>query len=172
VKAVYGLYPDPDAAQRAVNRLRAAGIADSDIVVISSEPFEEYEFSRRDKATWLYWIAGAGGAVGLVLAYLLTSITQRAWPISTSGMPIVTPYANAIILFEMTMLGAILATVTTLFITAKLPKRGPRLYDPAVSDGYILVGLENPPDHSVGGARAALEAAGGGEVRQLIEQGP
>jgi hypothetical protein len=165
VRAVYGLYPNPDAAQRAVNHLRAAGIADPDIIVISSEPFEEYEFSHRDKATWLYWIAGGGGAVGLVLAHFLTSTTQQAWPINTGGMPIVTPYANAIILFEMTMLGAILATVVTLFITAKLPNRGPRLYDAEVSDGFILVGLENPPDHAVPTARAALEAAGSGRVR-------
>ena len=165
MKAVYGLYPDPDAAQRAVDHLRAAGIADADIIVISSEPFEEYEFSHRDKATWLYWIAGGGGVAGLVLSFVLVSYAQQAWPINTAGMPIFSPYPNAIVIFEMTMLGAILATVTTLFITAKLPNRGPRLYDPEVSDGYILVGLENPPDDSVAAARGALEEAGSGRVK-------
>ncbi len=165
MKAVYGLYPDPDAAQRAVDLLRTAGIADADIIVISSEPFEEYEFSHRDKATWLYWIAGAGGAAGLVLAYLLLVFAQTAWPIDTAGMPIVAPYPNAIIMFEMTMLGAILATVVTLFITAKLPNTGPRLYDPEVSDGYILVGLEDPPDAVTETVRDALEAAGSGRIK-------
>lgn len=165
MKAVYGLYPDPDAAQRAVDHLRTAGIADADIIVISSEPFEEYEFSHRDKATWLYWIAGAGGATGLVLAYLLLAFAQTAWPIDTAGMPIVAPYPNAIIMFEMTMLGAILATVVTLFITAKLPNTGPRLYDPEVSDGYILVGLEDPPDAVTETVRDALEAAGSGRIK-------
>ena len=42
------------------------------------------------------------------------------------------------------MLGAILATVGTLIVTAGLMRRRPALYDPAVSDGKILVGLENP----------------------------
>ncbi len=164
MKAVYGLYSDPDAAQRAVDALRAAGVADRDILVMSSEPFEEYEFSHRDKATWLHWIAGAGGASGCAFGYWLTSTTEQLWPIKTSGMPIVAGWPNAVVIFELTMLGAILATVTTLFITAKLPNRGPRLYDPEVSDGYILVGVENPSDS------ARLESAlaiDGGRVRNI-----
>lgn len=165
MKALYALYPDPDAAQRAVDNLRAAGVANADILVISSEPFEEYEFSHRDKATWLYWIAGAGGAAGLVLSYLFVSYSQMAWPIDTAGMPIVSTYPNAIILFEMTMLGAILATVVTLFITAKLPSTRERLYDPEVSDGYILVGIEEPADAQVEAARGALEAAGSARIK-------
>ena len=63
--ALYALYTEPDEVQRAVDNLRAAGVGELDIVVISSEPIEEYEFSHRFKATWLYWIAGAGAVVGL-----------------------------------------------------------------------------------------------------------
>ena len=166
MKAVYGLYPNPDAAQRAVDNLRTAGLADAEIIVISSEPFEEYEFSHRDKATWLYWIAGGGGVVGLGASFALTTYAQQAWPINTAGMPIVAPYPNAILVFEMTMLGAILATVIALFITAKLPNRGPRLYDPEVSDGYILVGVENPEESLVEKIQAALESAGEGRVKR------
>ena len=83
---IYGGYTGPEAAQQAVNALRAAGAADRDIVVMSSEPFEEYEFSHRDKATWLHWIAGAGGVTGLLTGYLLTTTTQQLWPLRTSGM--------------------------------------------------------------------------------------
>ena len=45
-------------------------------------------------------------------------------------MPIVANCPNLIVIFEMTMLGAILATVLTLFVTAKLPRPLPVLYDP------------------------------------------
>ena len=110
MRALYALYSDPDTAQRAVDSLRRAGVADRQITVISSEPFEEYEFSHRDKPTWIFWIAAGGGALGLVLGYLLASGTQRAWPLSTGGMPIVAMWPNIIIMFELTMLGAILAT--------------------------------------------------------------
>ena len=39
------------------------------------------------------------------------------------------------------MLGAIVTTVVSLLVTASLPKFGKTLYDPAVSDGKILVGV-------------------------------
>jgi hypothetical protein len=162
VKAVYALYEDPAIVQRAVNSLRALGVAERDIVVMSSEPFEEWEFSHRDKATWLHWIAGVGGAVGFAAGYALTSTTQQLWPIRTSGMPIVAMWANTIILFEMTMLGAILATTVTLFITAKLPRRLPHFYDPAVTEGYILVGVDEPAEDLAARLAETLEAIGGG----------
>ena len=164
--AVYGLYANPDAAQQAVDSLRAAGVPEREITVISSEPFEEYDFSHRDKATWLHWIAGAGGATGMVAGYGLTSAASRAWPIETGGMPIVAMWPNAIIMFELTMLGAILATVITLFLTAKLPTREPKLYDKEVSDGFILVGVENQSEASLETVERVLQAGGQGRVKR------
>ena len=160
-KPVYALYPDPDAAQRAFNGLRAAGVPERDIVVISSEPFEEYEFSHRDKANWLFPIASGGGVVGLALGYWLTSMTEKAWPLNTGGMPIVAMWPNLIVMFELTMLGAILATVIALLMTAALPRRQPPLYDIAVSDGLILVGMEQAGTASPDAVNSALRAAGG-----------
>lgn len=144
--AVYGLYNDPHVAQQAVENLRAVGVTDADITVISSEPFDHFEFGHRDAKTVMPWVAVAAGAIGLVASSYLLGAGQRAWPLVTSGMPIVPLWTNLIIIFEMTMLSAILATVVTLFVTAGLPGRGGKMYDPEVSDGYILVGVENPAD--------------------------
>jgi Protein of unknown function (DUF3341) len=163
VKSVYAMFADPDAAQRAVDNLRAAGVADRNIIVISSTPFEEYEFSHRDKATWLYWLAGAGGAVGLAAGYWLTRFTELDWPLPTGGMPIVALWPNLVIIFELTMLFAILTTVLSLLITASIPRRQPALYDRAVSDGQILVGLENPGHVSLDELKRAL--AGPSDIR-------
>jgi hypothetical protein len=116
---------------------------------MSAEPLEEYEFSSRDSGTWMHWIAAAGGALGLAAATALLIGTQTAWPIVTSGMPIVAWWPNLIIMFEMTMLGAILATVITLVVTALAPGSGrPRVYDPEVANGYILVGVEDAKDEA------------------------
>jgi Protein of unknown function (DUF3341) len=147
MSAIYGLYNDPHVAQQAVDNLRAAGIADAEITVISSEPFDHFEFGHRDAKTAMPWIATAAGAVGLVLTYYLLGASQRAWPLVTSGMPIVPNWTNLIIIFEMTMLSAIIATVMTLIVTAFIGQRG-TLYDPEVSDGYILVGVENSTEAS------------------------
>ena len=145
MSAVYGLYNDPHVAQTAVNNLRAAGVADRDITVISSEPFDHFDFGHRDAKTAMPWIATAAGAAGLALTYYLLGASQRSWPLVTSGMPIVPLWTNLIIIFEMTMLSAIMATVITLVVTAFLSDRG-KLYDPEVSDGYILVGVEHAAD--------------------------
>jgi fatty acid desaturase len=94
MKAIYGLYNDPHVAQQAVDNLRAAGVADANITVISSEPFDHFEFGHRDAKTAMPWIATAAGAAGLVLTYYLLGLSQRAWPLVTSGMPIVPNWTN------------------------------------------------------------------------------
>jgi hypothetical protein len=162
MSVLYALYTEPEDVQTAVDNLRAAGVAEKEIVVISSEPIEEYEFSHRDKATWLYWIAGGGGALGLTFGTWLTRMSELAWPLPTGGMPIVSWWPNLIVMFELTMLGGILATVITLFITAKIPTRESKLYDAAVSDGKILVGVESPAES----ARSAIEKALGAGLVQ------
>jgi Protein of unknown function (DUF3341) len=167
MNAVYALYDNPAAVQRAVDGLRAAGVTDADIQVMSSEPFEEYEFGHKDSASWIHWIAGVGGILGLASAYFLTTVTQQSWPLRTSGMPIVAPWPNLIVMFELTMLGAILATVLTLFVSAKLPRRLPPLYDTDVSNGYILVGVQRPIGQPLVDVTAALEAVGEGRVKQV-----
>lgn len=165
MKAVYGLYAEPELAQQAFDNLRAAGVADADITVLSSEPFEHFEFGHRDAKTVMPWMALIGGVAGMASGYLLTSVTQMSWPIKTSGMPIVSLWPNLIVIFELTMLGAILASVITLLVSAKLPgSRAGKLYDPEISDGYILVGVENPADP------ARLEPAlaiGGGRIKKI-----
>jgi hypothetical protein len=167
MKAVYGLYPDGDSAQQAVNRLRAAGMNDRQITVLSARPMEEYEFGQRDKATWMWYLACLGGLVGMAAAFGLAWLTATAWPMNVGGLPIFAWWPNLIIIFELTMLGAILTTVGTLMITAFWGDRGHTLYDPEVSDGQILVGVEHPPDAQVETLRATLGAPAGARVKTL-----
>ena len=166
MRAVYGLYPDGSSAQQAVNRLRAAGIADADITVMSAQPMEAFEFGRLNKATWMWWFACAGGLVGMATGLGLSWLTETSWPINVGGLPTFAWWPNLIVTFELTMLGAILATVTTLVVTARLG-RGSTFYDPAVSDGQILVGVERPAASALSGLQAALAAAPGAQVKTL-----
>ena len=163
MRAIYGLYNDPHVAQQAVDNLRAAGVADADITVISSEPFDHFEFGHRDAKTPMPWIAAGAGVLGLAASYYLLGASQLSWPLKTAGMPIVPLWTNLIIMFEMTMLSAIIATVITLLVTAGLPSRGGKMYDPEVSDGYILVGIENPSDGARFESALAIE---GGRVKR------
>ena len=161
---MYALYADGEAAQQAVNRLRATGLADDEMTVISAQPMEDYEFGNMHKATWMWWIACGGGLLGMASAFGLAWLTEMSWPMNVGGLPVLAWWPNLIIIFELTMLGAILATVITLIVSAGLG-RGGRLYDPAVSDGKILVGVENPSG-DIDRLEKAL-AAPGGELRRV-----
>jgi Alternative complex III, ActD subunit len=135
---LYALYESPKAAGRAIAGLRAAGVADSEVTIQSSEPFGPDEPEER---TWMPWIAVLGGTVGLGSGIALTSLTQLDWPLVSGGMPIVSIWPDLIPTFELTMLGAVLATIGTFVVTALLGGGDRTIYDPAVSEGKILVGV-------------------------------
>lgn len=166
MKAVYGLYSDGQAAQQAVNRLRAAGLSDREITILSAQPMEDQEFGHIDKASWIWWIACGGGLLGMAIGFGLTLLAETSWPINVGGLPTFAWWPNLIIIFELTMLGAILATVVALVVTAGLG-RGGGLYDPEVTDGQILVGVENPADGAVEDLQKALQSPPGARVKTI-----
>ncbi len=155
VNSIYGLFADPDAADRGVNALRHAGVAQDQIVVMSSEPHEGHAFSLLDHKTIMPWLAALGGVVGGACGFLLARYTQVAYPepLITGGMPLVAPFPSAIVTYELTMMGAVITTVVTLLITARLLKWKQPLYDSEISYGKILVGVLGPS----GAARTDLE---------------
>ncbi|HEV2178056.1 MAG TPA: quinol:electron acceptor oxidoreductase subunit ActD [Terriglobia bacterium] len=166
--AIYGLYPDPGSAERAFQSLRrppdGVDVSDNDIVILSSEPFEEYEFGRRGHRTVMPWLAALGGLAGGLLGFLFVSYTQRAYPLPTGGMKIVSLWPDGVITYELIMLSAILTTLVTLLITARSPRRSRKLYDPQVSEGKILVGVVNPAEASSAGLERMLRDAGASSV--------
>jgi hypothetical protein len=162
MNGIYALYPDGSRAQRAVDALRGAGVRDADITVISAEPMEHYEFGELHRATRMWYVASAGGLIGMLSGAWLTRFTSLDWPLPTGNMPIVAWWPNLIVVFELTMLGAICATVATVAISSGLLRRQRgQLYDPAISEGQILVGVEEPRD------AAAVERALGSEGIQI-----
>ena len=165
-RAIYGLYPDGDSAQQAVNRLRAAGLADREITIMSAQPMEDQEFGHIDKDNWLWWIACGGGLIGMAIGFSLSWLTETSWPINVGGLPTFAWWPNLIIIFELTMLGAIVATVIALIVTAGLG-RGGGLYDPEVTDGQILVGVENPRENALADLQKALESPPGARVKTV-----
>ena len=155
MKAIYALYSAGEDAQRAVNGLRQAGIGDDRITVISVSPMEDFEFSHIGSKNMQWYAACAGGLVGLLFGTWLTRFTELDWPLNTGGMPTVAWWPNLIVIFELTMLGVVIANVGTLLVRGGLLRRRPALYDPEVSNGKILVGVEDPSDS----IKPALERA-------------
>jgi hypothetical protein len=166
MSAVYGLYADGVVAQRAVNGLRAAGVTADAITVITGEPIEGQAFFEQNKTTWMWYIASIGGLGGMLGSAWLTRMTELAWPLRTGNMPIVAWWPNLIVIFEMTMLSAILAAVATLIVTAGLMRKGAPLYDDEVTNGRILVGVQDPSSTALPALEQALLAGGAVEVKR------
>jgi hypothetical protein len=169
MKALYALYSDPDAAQRAVDALKTAGgslgIGERQIVVVTAEPFDGYDFPDDHSQTHIFLLASIGGIVGAIFGYWLTRFTQVSYPLNTGGMPIVSLWTNGIIIYELTMLGAIVWTLVTLLITARLPHFGKSLSDPAIWHGKILVGVTDPPEQARPELEKQFRQAGASEVK-------
>jgi hypothetical protein len=102
-------------------------------------------------------------SIGFGLAW----VTATSWPMNVGGLPTFAWWPNLIIIFELTMLGSILATAATLVVTALMPGRGGKLYDPEVTDGQILVGVEDPPEESISSLQATLSAPPGARVKTV-----
>ena len=163
--SVYGLFPGPDSADRGVRALRAAGVAQEKILVMSSEPYEEYSFTRVEHKTLMPWLATAGGIVGGTCGYLLARLTQVSYPITVGNMPRVSLFPTAIVTYELTMFGAVLTTVITLLITARLARKRPEPYDPEISNGKILIGVVDPADSARAQLEDSLRRAGAEEIK-------
>jgi hypothetical protein len=167
MKAVYALYSNGDAAQRAVNGLRSAGYGDDQITVITGAPMEDYEFSHIGRRSYQWYVAAGGGLIGLVLSSTFVAFAEQDWPINVGNMATVAWYPNLIVVFEMTMLGAILATVLHLIVTGGLGRRMPDLYDPEVTNGKILVGIANPAEGKRADVERALLAGTGAQLKTI-----
>jgi hypothetical protein len=108
-----------------------------------------------------------GGAIGALSGFWLTTLTQNAYPIVTGGMPITPPWTNGIIIYELTMLGAILMTLIVLLCGARLPNFKGVITDPEIWTGKILVGVVDPPNDSPSELEKCLLEAGATRVKQF-----
>jgi hypothetical protein len=170
MNALYGLYVDAASAQLAVDALRAAGselkFNARQIVIVSGEPHEGYNFTDSQATSSSYRWAVLGAVVGGVTGYLLTTLSQKSYPIFTGGMSLTPAWTNGIIIYEMIMLGAILTTLLVLLVGAGLPNFKGVITDPEIGKGKILVGVVDPPQNSQAELERRLRLAGASQVKQ------
>jgi hypothetical protein len=170
--AFYGLYPDAAGAQRAVDSLRAATselkFDAKQIVIVSAEPHEGYEFTDSQHSSIPFYWAALGAFVGGTGGYLLTTLSQKSYPLVTGGMSLTPPWTNGIIVYEMIMLGAILTTLVVLLFGAGLPNFKGVITDPEIWNGKILVGVVDAHENSQAELEKRLLQAGASQVKQSV----
>lgn len=139
------IFEDIDPAAHAVDKLRALGIHDSHVTVISGTPITEAMLGRKPQWSNVTRFAMGGAFVGLCVGIFLAYGTPNLYPITVGGRFIGVP-PTIVVMFELTMLVMLISTFIGVFLDSRFPNYTPTEYVPEISDGRIALLIECPQD--------------------------
>jgi hypothetical protein len=146
--SLLAVFPDLGPAADAIDQLRALGIPDDHMNVISGIPVTEAMLGRPNQWTNVPRLAAGGAVLGFLGGMFLTFVTPYSYPIPIQvGSQAIIPGApTVVVLFELTMLGMLLSTFLGVFLDSYFPNYRPMEYVKEVSDGKIAVFFICPED--------------------------
>lgn len=133
------VFEDIDPAANAIEKLHELGITDENINVISGVPVAHKMLGRPHPWTNVSRLSMGGAAAGFLFGLFLNFGTPRLYNVPVGGQFYTPVPPGMIILFEMTMLFALLATFLGVFLDSDFPNYRPMEYVAEVSDGKIAV---------------------------------
>ena len=137
-KSVLGLYTEEDSAADALDNLRDAGFEEGEYELLTGTPYPEGTFGEAEPEHHLFRWPLIGAACGFTGGLIITAGTQMAYPLITGGKPILSIPPMAIIMYEGTMLGAIIFTIIGILFESRLPRLFMGAYSEKITEGHIL----------------------------------
>ena len=163
-KSVLGLYTEEDSAADALDNLRDAGFEEGEYELLTGTPYPEGTFGEAEPEHHLFRWPLIGAACGFTGGLIITAGTQMAYPLITGGKPILSIPPMAIIMYEGTMLGAIIFTIIGIIFESRLPRLFMGAYSEKITEGHIGVTVTTEEGRT-GVAEEALKKAGAeGEI--------
>lgn len=133
------LFTDIDPASNAIEKLHELGVPDDRINVISGVPVTHKMLGRPHPQTNVSRLALGGAVAGFVIGLFLNFGTPYLYNVRVGGQYFTPIPPGLIIVFEMTMLFALLSTFLGVFLDSYFPNYRPLDYVSEVSDGKIGV---------------------------------
>jgi hypothetical protein len=164
-QSILGLFQQPEPAADAMDGLKEAGFELGTFDVLTGTPYPEGAFGEHVPQHRLFRFPAFGAIIGFTLSVFLTSVTQLAYPMVTGGKPILSVFAMLIIMYEMTMLAGVIATVIGIIFESRLPNMKPGIYDTRITEGWIGVVITFDDDSKVADAESVLNKAGALEIK-------
>ena len=158
-KSVLGLYTEEDSAADALDNLRDAGFEEGEYELLTGTPYPEGTFGEAEPEHHLFRWPLIGAACGFTGGLIITAGTQMAYPLITGGKPILSIPPMAIIMYEGTMLGAIIFTIIGIKFESRLPRLFMGAYSEKITEGHIGVTVTTEEGRT-GVAEEALKKAG------------
>jgi len=138
-RILLGLFHEATSTAETIDQLRQLGVSDEKISVMSDVPYRPEMLGRRHVYEHLVPIALIGALGGLLTGLFLGFGTPLLYPIHVGGQPLLPIPPTLIIVFEFTMLGAVLASFAGLLAEIALPIFGRQAYDRRITEGHIGV---------------------------------
>ena len=136
-RSIIGIFDNVDIAADAVDSLKDSGYAENEYDILTDTPYPEGTFGEGEPVHKLFRWPLFGAACGFSVAMILTVGTSLAYPLVVGGKPILSLPAMSIIMYEGSMLGAIIMTVVGIIFESRLPRLFMGAYDERVTEGYI-----------------------------------
>ena len=133
------LFEEIDPAADAIEKLHEMGVTDDRINVISGVPVTHKMLGRPHPHTNVSRLALGGAIAGFAFGLFLNFGTPNLYGVHVGGQFITPVPPGLIIVFEMTMLFALLSTFLGVFLDSYFPNYRPLEYVAEVSDGKIGV---------------------------------
>ena len=140
------LFEDIDPAANAIEKLHEMGVTNDRISVISGVPINPAMLGRPHPWTNVSRLALGGAVAGFLFGLFLNFGTPSLYSVRVGGQALFPIPPGLIIIFEMTMLFALLSTFLGVFLESYFPNYRPMEYVPQVSDGKIGVFFRVPQD--------------------------
>ena len=164
-RSIIGLFTDENVVADALDSLRSEGYQTSEYEILTGTPYPEGTFGEAEPVHKLFRWPLIGAACGFIIGLVLTTGTQVAYPLVTGGKPILSIPPMAIIIYEGTMLGAVIFTVIGIIFESRLPRLFMGAYDTRITEGYLGVTVTSTEDRAVK-AEDVLKRAGAEEVKR------
>jgi hypothetical protein len=158
------VFADIDPASHGIDKLREMGVQDDEMNVISGIPITEAMMGRPRTWSNVPRLAAGGAIAGFLTGVFLAAGTPLLYPIAVGGQPLIPVPPSIVAVFEMTMLGMLIATFLGVFLDSYFPSYTPKEYVPEISDGKIAV-LFACPAESESQFALAMSAIGAESVK-------
>jgi hypothetical protein len=152
------LFNELDPATEAIDKLRALGIQDNQMTLLSGVPYPESVLGRPAQRSLVGTFGAFGAALGFLAGAFIIWGTPLLYPIRVGGQAMQPLPPAIVVIFELTMLGLLVFTFLGVVWESAFPTLGATHYHPNISNGEIAILFSCPTQI-------------GGQIQQTLTQG-
>jgi mono/diheme cytochrome c family protein len=136
---LFGLFNNVETTADVVDEVRALGVSDDDMEIMSNVPYPAGFFGRKHSRLWFLPFVFGGALVGALLATFITFGTPAIYPIHVGGQELTPVPPSAMMYFELISLFSMVGMFIGFLLQNKFPILVREMYDERITDGYIGV---------------------------------